>query len=264
MISKLINRALLKVSGPDAEGFLQSQFSNDIKHIPEKEIQINAYCQHQGKIIAIIWVFKKNSNFYLSFPGGLKEIVLTKLNMFKLMSQLDIEDYSSIINQYGVIGENRNNAIKINDNLSLLTTRDNLSDSDNNSEWELACIKDKLPDVYKSFSEKFIPQALNLDIDLPGVSFTKGCYPGQEVVARMHYLGKPKRRIFRFTSKFEVSIGDFLNVNNTSSLKSSGQVIRVAKKDSEFQFIGVFEVSHIRGHIFLNDDPTKSVNIIDE
>ena len=264
MISKLINRALLKVSGPDAEVFLQSQFSNDIKHLKEKEIQINAYCQHQGKIIAIIWVFKKNSNYYLSFPEDLKEIILTKLNMFKLMSQLDIEDYSSIINQYGVVGENRENSYKINDNLSLLTTRDTLSDIDNNAEWEIACIRDKLPDVCKHNSETFIPQALNLDIGLLGVSFTKGCYPGQEVVARMHYLGKPKRRLFRFTSKFDVSSGDYLNVNDSLSLKSSGQIIRVAKKDSEFQFLGVFEVCHISDHIFLNNDPTKLVNIINE
>jgi len=264
MITKLIDRALLKVSGPDAEAFLQSQFSNDIKQIREKEIQINAYCQHQGKIIAIIWVFIKNSNYYLSFPLDLKEIVISKLNMFKLMSQLDIEDYSSTINQYGVIGENRNNTFKINNNLSLLTTRDHLLDCDNNSEWELACIKDKLPEVYKSYSESFIPQALNLDIDLLGVSFTKGCYPGQEVVARMHYLGKPKRRLFLFTSKFDVCIGDYLNVNDSASLKSSGQIIRVTKQDSEFQFLAVFEVRHINDHIFLNNDQTKLVNIVHE
>jgi len=160
MITKLNNRALLKVSGPDAEVFLQSQFSNDIKQIAKKEIQINAYCQHQGKIIAIIWVFIKKSNYYLSFPLDLKEIVLTKLNMFKLMSHLDIKDCSSTINQYGVIGENRNNSYKINDNLSLLTTRECILDCSNNFEWELACIKNKIPEVYKSYSEIFIPQAL--------------------------------------------------------------------------------------------------------
>jgi len=264
MITKLNNRALLKVSGPDAEVFLQSQFSNDIKQIAKKEIQINAYCQHQGKIIAIIWVFIKKSNYYLSFPLDLKEIVLTKLNMFKLMSHLDIKDCSSTINQYGVIGENRNNSYKINDNLSLLTTRECILDCSNNFEWELACIKDKIPDVYKSYSEIFIPQALNLDIDLLGVSFTKGCYPGQEVVARMHYLGKPKRRLFCFTSKFEVCIGDNLNVIDSTSLKSSGQIIRVAKKGSEFQFLAVFEVRHINDHIFLNNDQTKLVKIIHE
>ena len=94
MITLLDNRSLIKLSGEDSEDFLQSQFSNDIKKIRDNEIQINAYCQHQGKIIAIIWVFKKNENFYLSIPSELKDIVLSKLNMFKLMSKVEIEDFS--------------------------------------------------------------------------------------------------------------------------------------------------------------------------
>jgi len=96
------------------------------------------------------------------------------------------------------------------------------------------------------------------------VSFTKGCYPGQEVVARMHYLGKPKRRLFRFTSKCEVFIGDSLHVNDSKSLKASGQVIRVTKKDTEFHFLGVFELSHIYNQIFLNNDRNKLVKLIHE
>jgi len=105
---------------------------------------------------------------------------------------------------------------------------------------------------------------LNLDIDEIAVSFTKGCYPGQEVVARMHYLGKPKRRLFRFTSKFEVFIGDSIDVTYSQSLKSSGQVIRVSKNNNEFQFLGVFEVSHIFDKIFLNNDQNKLVSLIHE
>ena len=264
MITQLHNRALIKVSGLDSEPFLQSQFSNDINSISNNKVQINAYCQHQGKIIAIIWVFKRANSFYLSLPIDLKEVVLSKLTMFKMMSKVKIEDYSETINQFGLVGESRDNSFKITENLSLVTTREMISNSNQFSEWEYACIKDKLPEVYANYSETFIPQALNLDINLLGVSFTKGCYPGQEIVARMHYLGNPKRRLFRFTSKFEVCIGDYLNVNGSKSLKSSGQVVRATKKDSEFQFLGVFEVSHINDQIFLNDDPTKSVNIIDE
>ena len=66
MITRLDNRSLLRVSGKDAQVFLQSQFSNDINKIQSNEIQLNAYCQHQGKIIAILWVFKKKEicSFY--------------------------------------------------------------------------------------------------------------------------------------------------------------------------------------------------------
>ena len=264
MINHLRERSLLKVSGPDSEDFLQSQFSNDIKQIKEKHVQINAYCQHQGKIIAIIWVFKKEDNFYLSFPSDLKEIMLSKLNMFKLMSRVEIEDYSVKINQFGLVGEYRENCLKMTDNLSLITTKGHISNSNHDLEWEYACINDKLPEVNVNYSESFIPQALNLDIGLLGVSFSKGCYPGQEVVARMHYLGKPKRRLFIFNSDFKVIVGDSLNVDNSLSLKSSGQVIRATERDNRYYFLATFEVNQIQNKVFLNGDKDKLVKIIDE
>ena len=263
MITLLSNRALLKVKGEDSESFLQSQFSNDVKKIQDESVQINAYCQHQGKIIAIIWVFKRNENYYLSIPNELKTIVLSKLNMFKLMSKVEIEDLSDKVYQYGLIKEDNKKSFKISDNLSLLTTREILTNIKDSSHWEMACINESLPEVYLSISEKHIPQAFNLDIDQMGISFTKGCYPGQEVVARMHYLGKPKRRLFRFTSNFEVSIGESLDVKNSKSLKSSGLIIRVAKNDNMFYFLGIFEVSYINEQIFLNNDQNKPVNLFE-
>ena len=262
MITFLNNRSLIKVSGEDSEDFLQSQFSNDVKKIQDKSVQINAYCQHQGKIIAIIWVFKKDINYYLSIPNEMKALVLSKLNMYKLMSQVEIEDFSEKIYQYGLINEDNEKSYKINKNLSLLTSRELLTDFLDNSHWEMACINESLPEVYLNISEKHIPQALNLDIDQMGVSFTKGCYPGQEIVARMHYLGKPKRRLFRFISKFEVLIGDTLNVNDSNSLKASGEVVRVVYTGQDYQFLGVFEVNHINSQIFLNNEQNKLVNLL--
>jgi len=264
MIIKLHDRALLKVSGPDSENFLQSQFSNDVKNIKDNHIQINAYCQHQGKIIAIIWVSKRVDGYYLSLPIDLKDVVLSKLNMYKMMSKLQIDDLSLKVNQYGLIGENRDNSIKITGNLSLLTTRETILNCDDDTEWEFACINDKLPEINLSLSEYFIPQALNLDIGLLGVSFSKGCYPGQEVVARMHYLGKPKRRLFIFNSDFKVIVGDSLNVDNSLSLKSSGQVIRATERDNRYYFLATFEVNQIQNKVFLNGDKDKLVKIIDE
>jgi len=262
MITFLNNRSLIKVSGEDSEDFLQSQFSNDIKKIQDKSVQINAYCQHQGKIIAIIWVFKKDLNYYLSIPNDLKTLVLSKLNMYKLMSQVEIEDFSEKIYQYGLIKEDNEKSYKINENLSLLTSREILTDFQDISYWEIACINESLPEIYLNISEKHIPQAINLDINEMGVSFTKGCYPGQEIVARMHYLGKPKRRLFRFISTFEVLVGDTLNINDSKSLKASGEVVRVVYTGHESQFLGVFEVNHINSQIFLNNDQNKLVNLL--
>jgi len=264
MVIKLDHRALLKVSGPDSENFLQSQFSNDIKNIKDSHIQINAYCQHQGKIIAIIWVFKRLDSYYLSLPLDLKDLVLSKLNMYKMMSNLQIDDFSLKVNQYGLIEEISDNSIKLTNNLSLLTTRETILNCDATAEWEFACIKDKLAEINLNLSENFIPQALNLDIDLRGVSFSKGCYPGQEVVARMHYLGKPKRRLFIFNSNTKVVVGDKLNVDNSKSLKSSGQVIRATKRDNLYYFLATFEVNQVQNKVFINGEKDKLVEIIDE
>ena len=68
MQCELKNRALVKISGVDAEEFLQNQFSNDISKLNHSQIQINAYCQHQGKIIALFWVMRYEDSFLLSFP----------------------------------------------------------------------------------------------------------------------------------------------------------------------------------------------------
>jgi len=261
MIVLLKERSLIKVSGEDAEIFLQSQFSNDVKNITEKQIQMNAYCQHQGKIISLLWVFKRHGNYYLSIPKELRELVITKLSMFRLMSKVVIEDFSEKVHQYGLINENNDKSINIRNDLSLLTSTDLITDCQPSSFWDLACINYMIPEVYLNSSEKFIPQALNLDIDQMGVSFTKGCYPGQEVVARMHYLGQPKRRLYRFISQFKVEVGDLLNVANSKSLKPSGSVIRVVEIENIFHFLGVFQVEHINDSIYLNNNPDYAVEL---
>jgi len=262
MVFRFDNRAIIKVSGSDAFAFLQSQFTNDISQITPNKIQINAYCQHQGKIMAILWVFVKKDSLYLSFPSTLKELVLSKLNMFKLMSKVEIEDLSNEIIQYGLIDEKYEDSLIIKDNLSYLISREILDTNGSLDQWEKACIDNKLPEIDLETSEQFIPQALNLDIDKIGVSFSKGCYPGQEVVARMHYLGKPKRRLFRFSSKCEATTGDLINVKSSKSLKPSGVVLRVAKIDENFHLLVIFEIQHINESAILNNDVNKPISII--
>ena len=209
----LKNRSLLKISGSDSESFLQNQFSNDITKLDNSTIQLNAYCQHQGKIIGLFWVMKYDDFFLLSFPDDLIAKVTPRLQMFILMSDVLIEDISSQYNQIGLLNENNSNAYSIKENLSLLIDSNELLNKDISSDydqWTKACIDYKIPEVFLISSEKFVPQMLNLDINEIGVNFSKGCYHGQEVVARLHYLGEAKRRLFAFKSDFEMQVGDTL------------------------------------------------------
>ncbi len=216
------NRTTLKINGTDAQGFLQGQLSNDIDKIKQGEWQLNAYCQHQGKIIALFWVTKDGADFYLNFPSCLKEKVLQRLNMFVLMADVDISK------------------AKLGDKACVLLThkRD---------------FQQEYAEVYLQTSEKFLPQDLNLDIDEVGVNFSKGCYPGQEVVARLHYLGKPKRRMRLFKCKKRVEVGDELVVSVSKSMKASGQVVRCVKSADKSLCLATIEVAHENAKITLKD-----------
>ena len=225
MVVQLNNRALLKLSGKDVQSFLQGQFSNDIDALEKDAVQLNAYCQHQGKIIALVWVIKKEADFYLSFPRDLAEIVVKRLTMFKMMSDVTITNVTTEIFQLGIsVGDRQGlSPFKLNAHQSIALVDDISGINFSNSEiWEQACIENGLPEVYLNTSEQFVPQLLNLDIDEVGVSFTKGCYPGQEVVARLHYLGKSKRRLRTFECEGDIVVGDELIATHSTSSKASG------------------------------------------
>jgi len=255
MICNLTDRALLKLSGSDAESFLQAQLSNDITKLDDNSVQLSVYCQHQGKILALFWVMRNGNDFLLSFPSDLVESLLPRLRMFVLMSDVAIEDISSKYIQIGYIDENIDNAHHINQHLSVglieSEAASNIEFSDY-SEWMKACNDASLPEVYSATAELFVPQMLNLDIDEVGVNFSKGCYPGQEVVARLHYLGKAKRRMFGFKSNESLSVGDNLYCESSKSAKASGIVVSQVKYEAEFYCLATLEVVHKDDLITLN------------
>ena len=256
MMIQLKNRALLRLTGKDVQPFLQGQFSNDINALDEGVVQLNAYCQHQGKIIALVWVMKKEADFYLSFVSDLAEIVVKRLTMFKMMSDVVITDVSDEITQLGLLEGDRQglSPFKLNAQQSIALVSDVSSINFSSGEvWEQACIANEVPEVFLATSEKFVPQMLNLDIDEVGVSFSKGCYPGQEVVARLHYLGTSKRRMRVFETAADIKLGDSLFVATSKSAKASGQVVRCVKLDDRSLCLATVEVAHEDDLITLND-----------
>ncbi|CAC9591408.1 tRNA-modifying protein YgfZ [uncultured Gammaproteobacteria bacterium] len=254
MITQLNNRVLLKLTGKDVQGFLQGQFSNDIAKLEEGIVQLNAYCQHQGKIMALIWVMKKADEYYLSFPQGLSEEIVKKLTMFKMMSDVVITDITNEIIQLGVVDEMVKGAFKLNNQQSVAFSEsiDGFELSDE-MHWQKTCIDNEVPEVELITVEKFVPQLLNLDINETGVSFTKGCYPGQEVVARLHYLGKSKRRMRTFECEGDVSVGDELIALNSTSAKACGIVVRCVKLNDQFLCLATVEIAYEDDTITLNN-----------
>jgi folate-binding protein YgfZ len=257
MLIHLNNRALLSITGSESEPFLQAQLSNDISKLDNSSVQLNAYCQHQGKILALFWVIRVGNDFLLSFPKDLLDSINARLQMFVLMSDVKITNVTKQYLQIGLIGKSQKDSLTINGQLSLiLTNPKNLSKFDLTSQdhWDKACIDSFLPEVSIAATETYIPQMLNLDINEVGVNFSKGCFPGQEVVARLHYLGKAKRRLFAFKSDSPLSIGDTLYCAESKSAKASGSVVSQVKFGSDFYFLATLEVENKDNKITINND----------
>ena len=261
----LNERALLKISGGDSELFLQNQLSNDIAKLDNSTAQLNAYCQHQGKIIALFWVMRSEDSLLLSFPIDLLEKIQSRLQMFVIMSDVVIQNVSDDFCQIGLINETQENAFIINDQLSVLLEKLNNKAAVINTEsidmWHKACIDTLLPEIYLLTSEKLVPQMLNLDINEFGVNFSKGCYPGQEVVARLHYLGSAKRRLFAFKLDSDANVGDALYCATSRSAiargaryKSSGMVVFKLKYNSNFYCLATLDVEIKDEKITLNNE----------
>ena len=264
MYCHLENRALLKISGTDSESFLQAQLSNDINKLDNISVQLNAYCQHQGKILSLFWVMRLDGDFFLSFPRDLLESMKSRLQMFVIMSDVVIEDVTKDHIQVGSIDETHPKAFAINDKLSLIiATKQDISQFNMEpiENWGMACIDSTLPEIYLLTSEKLVPQMLNLDMDELGVNFSKGCYPGQEVVARLHYLGSAKRRLFAFESDSEINIADPLYCATSKSAKDrgarykgSGMVVFRIKYNSKFYCLATLEVELKDEAVTLNNE----------
>ena len=126
-----------------------------------------------------------------------------------------------------------------------------------------------LPEIYLLTSEKLVPQMLNLDINEIGVNFSKGCFPGQEVVARLHYLGVAKRRLFAFESDSEINVGDALFCSTSKSAKArgarykaSGIILNKVKFNSLFYCLATLDVDLIDNKITLNNENGSILQII--
>ena len=272
MFFHINNRALLKISGSDAESFLQAQLSNDISIVDNKSIQFNAYCQHQGKILALFWVLRYEDYFLLSFPIELCDSIKDRLQMFVIISDVNIDNVTSEYYQIGCDDVTFSNSYRMNDQLSLIIK--NSKDSENvefNSLqiWNKLLIDSNIPEVFSNTSEKFVPQMLNLDINELGVNFTKGCYPGQEVVARLHYLGQAKRRLFSFKSEFEMEVGDNLYCASSSTAKARGErykgsgiVVSKVKYNSLFYCLATLDTDLKDNKITLNNEQGPILQIL--
>ena len=224
---------VLRIAGADAVGFLQGQFTNDARLLADGRTQVSALCTNQGRVIAIARLRQTEEAVYALLPTELLAKVATQLRKFVLRAKVEVLQAADL--HVGAIhsGAASRADVKSQFDEAALTMSPvplagatevvtfqyaegrevvaapaaawraisglslNRPSPHAWLDWLAADIADGLAHVVAATSEQFIPQMLNVDL-VDGVSFTKGCYTGQEIVARTHHLGRVKRRTLRF------------------------------------------------------------------
>ena len=213
--------SVIKITGKDAASFLQGQFSNDIQELDGKNYQISSYSTNQGKVLGIFIILKKGDDYIMLITTQIADKIIDKLNMYKLASDVNValDDNMSIYStindvKINAFDKNENFQIKYEDNFVILNNchgqllsyiyvtfeKDKgikkVIENYQRSDFSIIRLVDMLKGIHHLNSytfEKFIPQNLNMSAEM-GINFKKGCYIGQEIIARTHYLGKVKKK----------------------------------------------------------------------
>ncbi|MCP3850023.1 MAG: folate-binding protein YgfZ [Gammaproteobacteria bacterium] len=222
---------LIEVTGDDKKTYLQGQLTNDINAISSSLSQLSGLCTPKGRLRVLFSIFTQGDKIYLQLPVTLIEETIKRLKMFVMMSKVELKIVDDTMVKIGLFGTQAINKLKENGftipaETNMVTQNNGMllirqagdiprfecigsietiqtlwqslhSDSQliDTEHWKLQEIQAGTPNVFSSSKEAFIPQMLNLQV-LNGINFKKGCYTGQEVVARMQYLGKLKRQMY--------------------------------------------------------------------
>lgn len=207
--------AIFKVDGIDAAVYLQGQLTNDIHDLDNKKFQFSAHLNNKGRILATFIITLLNENNYLLITSkSVAAKILPRLKMFILRSKVTFSESDiKIFLADKELSNCHNLELAPNKFLSLTidTSAADILDKtvEEPNTWHRLLVDLGIPMIYADSSEKIIPQQINYDL-IGGINFKKGCYTGQEIVARTHYLGKVKRRMQRFTTKTLPHIGQIV------------------------------------------------------
>jgi len=229
VIAPLTDIGLIRVAGEDATAFLNNLLTNDVKGLRPSGMHRNGLCSPKGRLLATFLVWHEGADLMMALSADLHAAILKKLSMYVLRSKVKLTDASNermLIGLSGpeatkalaelgplalelleVAGIEQGQVMRIGEQSYLLATDTSVAEDvwiklatharpAGLAAWHWLEIVAGIPIVTTATQEEFIPQMINFDL-IGGVSFKKGCYPGQEIVARTHYLGKIKRRMYR-------------------------------------------------------------------
>ena len=272
VIADLSHLGLIAVEGVDAAVFLQGQLSNDLTQVTPTRSQLSAWCSAKGRVLALMRVFRRVDTYYLQLSRDILEVTLKRLQMYVLRSQVTLKDASDTLIGIGFSGidvmdqlarilhttpPSADGVLHSGDShpaytllglpgtqprvaiiADIETAKDlwrrcaDAATPDGGKAWSLLDIRAGLPTIHSATQDMFIPQMINLDL-IGAVSFTKGCYPGQEIVARTHHLGTAKRRMYYAWVRAAAPPMPGAALYSAQSGEAIGQVIEAAPGPAE-------------------------------
>ncbi|KEQ15349.1 hypothetical protein GZ77_01465 [Endozoicomonas montiporae] len=260
-MSLLADRGFLRVNGPDSQRFLQGQLSNNLDTLEPAQHHLSTACTPKGRMYSAFRLLNSEDTFLLSMHHGLLDTTQATLGKYAVFFKTELTTDSSLV-ALGLSGSDISTtvnevfgrtpeagcAIEVGENIWLLAVpgaceryelwlpADQLSDWWNRlktsfrplaqSHWRLLDIEAVIPELLPEAIEQYIPQHLNLP-SLNAVSFRKGCYTGQEIVARMQNLGQLKSRCYRLTASSAVELPANTKLVNAAG-KTMGEVLYAA------------------------------------
>ncbi|EIJ47830.1 glycine cleavage system protein T [Herbaspirillum sp. GW103] len=230
-MAPLTTLGLIAVTGEDAASFLHGQLTNDVAQLDTGVARLAGYCSPKGRLLATFLMWRDEQAIWLQLPRALQPAIQKRLQMFVMRAKARLADASPERAMLGLVGPATANALaqwfpvlpaapydKIDNSHGTLIRLADAVDSPRYQwiapvdilttawpelarhlsptaglAWRLSEIRAGVPGIVQATQEQFVPQMINFEL-IGGVNFKKGCYPGQEIVARSQYLGKLKRR----------------------------------------------------------------------
>lgn len=227
----LDDQGLIAWTGEEAASFLHNQLTNDVEHLGTNQSRLAGYCSPKGRLMATMLMWRTDAEIFLQLPRAIQPAIQKRLQMFVLRAKAKPRDASGEFVVLGLVGQPAGKTLQnwfpqlpvaaYDKQDSEAGTLIRLPDSNGAPRyqwittsataqqawpqlvqslnptgpqaWRLSEIRAGLPTVTQATQEQFVPQMINFEL-IGGVNFKKGCYPGQEIVARSQYLGKLKRR----------------------------------------------------------------------
>jgi folate-binding protein YgfZ len=230
VLAPLTHFSLIRASGEEAAAFLHNLLSNDVQHLDQDHAERASFCSPKGRMLADFLIWREGHDTLLQLSADIQPAILKKLSMYILRSKARLTDAGSEFVLLGLAGSGMGEALKtigatlpavpmetsrfsggtvirLDEQRCQLVVTASAAEQTwrtlaaaarpvGTPTWRWLEIAAGVPHIRQATQDEFVPQMANQDL-LGGLSFTKGCYPGQEIVARTKYLGKVKRRTYR-------------------------------------------------------------------